>query len=141
MQWQGSVDDANGIGVMGYLIYKQGGLLATSTSPTFLDTNIDSGQSVTYTIQAVDDHRNIGPGGNAVLIYARGHGRESDVRAPKRLTGNSRAESVANRKRPALRHASVVAPGVLRLRCAQFSRHDLATKPSRQCVYLITARL
>ena len=63
LQWQGVLDDANGIGLFAYQLSRSvsGGspvYIGSSTTPDFTDPNVSANTMYTYTLQAVDYHWN-----------------------------------------------------------------------------------
>jgi hypothetical protein len=58
MQWQAAVDDANGIGVAHYLVYRGGVLIGETGGPEFTDDGVSPGQTYQYAVVARDYHLN-----------------------------------------------------------------------------------
>ncbi|HXJ43138.1 MAG TPA: hypothetical protein VNH18_27915, partial [Bryobacteraceae bacterium] len=58
MQWQGVVDDTNGIGLWDYYIYRNGVYIGQTFTPEYDDDAVVAGTTYTYTIQALDAHQN-----------------------------------------------------------------------------------
>jgi len=57
-QWQPAVDDANGVGVWEYQIYRNGSYWTTTTGLSFADRGLSPGTVYTYSIYALDWHFN-----------------------------------------------------------------------------------
>jgi hypothetical protein len=58
LQWPAAADDANGSGLAGYQIYRDGLYLAQSQATQFSDETVASGGQYGYTIYSVDQHAN-----------------------------------------------------------------------------------
>jgi hypothetical protein len=58
MQWQGAADDANGIGVAHYLIYRDSQFLLETGATEWTDATVAPGTTYQYTIVARDYHLN-----------------------------------------------------------------------------------
>lgn len=56
VQWQGSVDDPNGVGLWVYTIFRDGIWYTSSMTPEFTDASVSPSTTYTYTIQALDYH-------------------------------------------------------------------------------------
>jgi hypothetical protein len=61
LQWPTASDDANGIGLSGYLISRDGISLANVPDPQFSDETVAPGNTYTYTISLYDQHGNSSP--------------------------------------------------------------------------------
>ncbi len=59
LQWAGAPDDANGIGVRAYRIYRNGVEIQATRTPEFTDTTVSPSTSYDYGIQTLDWHRNV----------------------------------------------------------------------------------
>jgi RHS repeat-associated protein len=58
LQWPAGTDDTNGSGVYDYEIYRNGGLVGTTTGLTFSDASVSPHTAYTYTLNVVDFHGN-----------------------------------------------------------------------------------
>ncbi len=58
LQWQGAVDDANGIGQWRYRIKRGGVVLAQVTTPEFTDASVAAATTYSYTLETMDYHWN-----------------------------------------------------------------------------------
>ena len=58
LSWSASIDN---VGVVGYHVYRNGSLIATTTATTYQDTNLEVGIQYSYTIDAYDAADNISP--------------------------------------------------------------------------------
>ncbi|MEK7407925.1 MAG: hypothetical protein AAB225_22875, partial [Acidobacteriota bacterium] len=58
LQWQGSVDDANGIGFFVFSVVRDGAWLMCTRTPELSDPTVSPSTTYTYTIYAVDYHWN-----------------------------------------------------------------------------------
>src|SRR5579884_1795543 len=73
MQWAGTTDDVNGIGLWQYWIYRADAhnnnwvFLGSAPSPEFTDNTVSAGSSYTYQITAVDWHGNQTPSSNIAV--------------------------------------------------------------------------
>jgi RHS repeat-associated protein len=59
LKWQGTTDDANGIGLYNYQISRNGSPIGTVFTPTFYDSTVSASTAYTYQIVAVDQHTNL----------------------------------------------------------------------------------
>jgi len=59
MQWQGVVDDANGIGLWNYQVYRNQVYIGQTFTPDFDDDAVTPGTQYSYMIKAVDAHQNV----------------------------------------------------------------------------------
>ncbi|MBI4910107.1 MAG: hypothetical protein HY820_41200 [Acidobacteria bacterium] len=62
IQWGGVADDANGVGVYSYQVFRDGNYLAEVYGTGFSDTTVAASSSYSYLIKAVDRHNNVSPG-------------------------------------------------------------------------------
>jgi hypothetical protein len=62
LEWPGVVDDANGIGLWGYQIYRGGTLIGQTFTPEFDDDSVSPSTTYSYVIKAVDQHMNVSAG-------------------------------------------------------------------------------
>ena len=60
MQWQGTADDANGIGISGYNMLLNGTYLGFKRNSTFVDDPLSPSTTYNYQFIAVDLHNNSG---------------------------------------------------------------------------------
>jgi hypothetical protein len=60
LAWQGAADDANGIGVAGYNVSRNGSALGFYPGAELGDSTVSAGTSYTYAVTAVDFHGNSG---------------------------------------------------------------------------------
>ena len=58
LQWPAGSDDTNGIGVYNYEIWRDGGLLTSTTGTSFSDTTVSPHTTYVYTLKVVDYHGN-----------------------------------------------------------------------------------
>lgn len=65
LTWTASTDS---VGVAGYVVYRNGVLIATVTSPTFTDTGLTAGTNYTYTVTATDAAGNVSPESGATSV-------------------------------------------------------------------------
>ena len=65
MSWSPSVDN---VGVTGYIVYRNGSVIATSPSSTYSDYNVTAGASYTYAVAAADAAGNISAKSNSVSV-------------------------------------------------------------------------
>jgi RHS repeat-associated protein len=61
MQWQGVVDDAAGIGVMGISVHKNGAYLRDTREGAFTDASLAPSTPYSYTLYVMDYHMNVSP--------------------------------------------------------------------------------
>jgi RHS repeat-associated protein len=61
LQWPAAADDANGSGVAGYWLYRDGLYLARTSSTQFIDETVNPGESHTYAVYTIDQHFNLAP--------------------------------------------------------------------------------
>ena len=61
VQFQGVVDDANGVGIMGYQFWRDGQYIALKRTPVFTDDTVQPETTYNYTFAPVDAHLNEGP--------------------------------------------------------------------------------
>ena len=59
LQWQGVLDDSNGVGLYQYYIARNGTAIGTSPQAEFADATVAASTTYTYTIQAADYHGNL----------------------------------------------------------------------------------
>jgi hypothetical protein len=59
MQWQGVVDDTDGIGLWDYKIYRNSVYIGQTFAPEYDDDAVSPGTTYTYGIQALDAHQNV----------------------------------------------------------------------------------
>jgi RHS repeat-associated protein len=57
-QWPGVADDANGIGIWGYNLFRNGSYIGVRQSPEMVDESAQPGTSYLYQVQTVDFHGN-----------------------------------------------------------------------------------
>lgn len=67
VQWQGAVDNANGVGVGYYQVHRTDGLGFNTWDASFEDTSVQPGTTYTYQIWAIDMHNNASPATNLVV--------------------------------------------------------------------------
>jgi len=67
LQWTAATDDANGSGLTGYNIYRDGGWVGEVTGTSFTDYGVIPGVSYTYSVRGVDFHRNQASGTQLVV--------------------------------------------------------------------------
>jgi hypothetical protein len=70
--WAGVVDDANGIGLLGYRVSDPVGDSDLFPEPAFSDTTVQPGQQYQYTFQAVDQHGNASTTSTVVVTPVAG---------------------------------------------------------------------
>ncbi len=58
VQWAGAIDGANGIGIFGYRIFRDGVYLGERLTPAFSDETLSPNTTYTYSIYATDFHFN-----------------------------------------------------------------------------------
>jgi len=59
LRWPASADDANGAGMQGYVVYRDGVYLGSPLTPSWLDQTVSGGEATTYSIYAADQHGNL----------------------------------------------------------------------------------
>jgi YD repeat-containing protein len=85
-QWQAAADDANGVGVASYQIYRNGLYWTAVTSPSFSDIGASPGTVYTYTIYARDWHMNQSTG-TSFTVTTPGTGPNPAVVTPPARVG------------------------------------------------------
>jgi len=68
MQWQGVADDANGIGLWDYQVYRNGTYIGQTFTPEFDDDAVAPATTYTYTIQAEDAHQNLSTNTTFIVV-------------------------------------------------------------------------
>jgi hypothetical protein len=68
LSWQGAADDANGIGVAGYNVLRDGMPLGFFEGAELGDSTLYPGTSYTYTVIAMDFHGNNASSGVTVVV-------------------------------------------------------------------------
>jgi chitin-binding protein len=58
LQWPAQSDGPDGVGVYGYLIYRDGQFLDRVTGTSYVDQAVEAGHTYTYSISAEDFHGN-----------------------------------------------------------------------------------
>ena len=86
VRWTAATDDADGIGVSGYMVYRDSNLIGSSTSPEFVDATATPGTNCTYTIYARDWHDNMAAGASKQVAIAAA-GAPDGYRTGLRSTG------------------------------------------------------
>lgn len=86
LRWPAVADDANGIGLQGYLVYRDGVYLGSPATPGWLDQTVLPGEATTYSLYAVDQHGNISAPA-AVSVSVPGSPSTAREAAEARLKG------------------------------------------------------
>ena len=90
LSWSASTDNPGGSGVAGYIIYRRGAQIGTSTSTSYADSTVLGTTSYSYTVAAKDAAGNISAQSTAVSVTT------PDTIAPSVPTGLTASTATAN---------------------------------------------
>jgi hypothetical protein len=66
LMWNPATDN---VGVAGYQVFKNGALIGTTVTTSFVDTNGSKGSGASYTLDAFDASGNVSPHSAAAVVH------------------------------------------------------------------------